>query len=160
MPDIQTEMQKILQAWEEPQPQPEKPVMFTTTTNVSQNTFNYIRDHAGSTRVDCIKALVQLGYKKSSVSSLIVQMLRQGLVVDSNGGLHTAGDAYQPLKSAQTLRNKAKRAKTSKVRTSTKDVSKDIVLIAGDRVQEIMDTISLPDAKRLHKTLNEYFGSV
>ena len=48
MPDIQTEMQKILQSWEEPETtETESITMFTPTTNTSRATFEEVRDMPG-----------------------------------------------------------------------------------------------------------------
>lgn len=191
MPDIQTEMKKVMQAWEQPyplietpkpteQPTGKKSHMFTPINNVSQETFNYIRDNAGCSRKEAVEALMKKGHKKSSVSSLIGQMLRQGHIWrDSSKLLRPNAKEYTPLKSARTLINRekkakeAKPAKTFKVKTSAPsqeamglaalamgDFELTPKIVLKDRVQEIMDTISLPDAKRLHKALNEYFGSV
>lgn len=181
MPDIQTEMQKILQSWDTPettQPteQPKGPKLFAPINNVSKDTFNFIRDNAGCARVHVIRTLVNQGHKKSSVSSLVGQMLRQGHVYKgSDGTLYANGKEYMPIKSAKTIANREKKVKPPKVHKKYK--VKEVSVPAGiaalveehkernipkvrDRVQEIMDTISLPDAKRLHKALNEYFGSV
>jgi len=186
MPDIQTEMQKILQAWDKPevtettQPteQPKGKRMFAPSNNVSQDTFNFIRDNAGCARHEVVRLLVQQGHKKSSVSSLIGQMLRQGLVWQGgDGALYPNAKEYAPIKSARTLANQAKKAakeaaeKSFKVKTHKKYKTKEVPVPAGiaslveehkthDEVQHIMNTISLPNAKRLHKALNEYFGSV
>lgn len=182
MPDIQTEMQKILQAWDQPEPpqQHQGPKLFAPTNNVTKETFNCIRDNAGCTRTEVIQTLVAKGHKKSSVSSLIGQMLRQKHIVQDGAGLlHTNGKEYTPIKSAKTVSNrekKAKAAETFKVKTSKpakKYKVKEVPVPAGiaalvedhkrrvehDEVAHIMNTISLPDAKRLHKALNEYFGA-
>lgn len=189
MPDIQTEMQKILQAWDQPEPpqQHQGPKLFAPTNNVTKETFNFIRDNAGCTRTEVIQTLVAKGHKKSSVSSLIGQMLRQKHIVQDGAGLlHTNGKEYTPIKSAKTVSNREKKAKaveTLKVKTSKpakKYKVKDVPVPAGiaalmaehknnirveiepivhDRVQQIMDTISLSEAKRLFKALNDYFNT-
>lgn len=181
MPDIQTEMQKILQAWDKPevpettQPteQPKGKRMFAPSNNVSQDTFNFIRDNAGCARHEVVRLLVQQGHKKSSVSSLIGQMLRQGLVWQGgDGALYPNAKEYAPIKSARTLANQAKKAaeKSFKVKTHKKYKTKEVPVPAGitslvsdlkavDRVQEIMNTISLPEAKRLYNSLATYFGT-
>ena len=144
--------------------------MFAPSNNVSQDTFNFIRDNSGCTRTDTVRLLVMKGHKKSSVSSLIGQMLRQGLIwKDGDNLLRPNAKEYAPIKSARTLANQAK--KSSKLRTSTKHKTNEVPVPAviavpvvehkgHDEVQQIMNTISLPNAKRLHKALNEYFGSV
>ena len=175
MPDIQTELQKILQAWEQPETKTEEP-MFNTTTNTSRATFEIVRDNPGLPKAEYIRKLETMGHKKASTSSLLAQMTRQGHIwVDSSGCLRPNQTEYRPLKCTTTIKNAAKKAaKTSKVITSKKYKTKEVPVPAGitalvedhterktrDEVQHIMNTISLPDAKRLHKALNEYFGSV
>lgn len=171
MPDIQTEMQKILQSWDQPETteKPKGPKLFAPTNNVSQKTFNFIRDNSGCTRHDAVRVLVNQGHKKSSVSSLIGQMLRQGHIYkDSDGLLRPNGKDYTPLKSAKTIINREKKAKAPKVHKKYK--VKEVPVPSGiaalveehkpkDRVQEIMNTISLPEAKRLYNSLATYFGT-
>lgn len=182
MPDIQTEMQKILQAWEQPYPltetaKPTEPtketIVFTPTTNTSRATFEVVRDNPYKTKAEYIKLLDRKGYKSGSTSSLLAQMVKQGhLSVDDMGLMHANQNEYRPLKSAKTFAKK-----TSKVITSKKYKTKEVPVPEGiaalvtehkdkikikdiDQVQHIMDTISLPDAKRLYRALAEYFGSV
>jgi hypothetical protein len=175
MPDIQTEMQKILQAWDQPETTEttKETTVFKPTNNVTKATFNFIRDNSGCARHDAIRLLVQKGHKKSSVSSLIGQMLRQGLIWQGgDGALYPNAKEYAPIKSARTLANQAKKAaeKSSKLKTSKKYKTKEVPVPAGitslvsdlkaiDRVQEIMNTISLPEAKRLYNSLATYFGT-
>jgi hypothetical protein len=111
-------------------------------------------------------------------------MVRQGMLwVGTSGGLHPNSKEYTPLKPAKTFAKQQgikiapRKTKTFKVKTSAphkKYKVKEVPVPAGiaalveehnerverDEVKHIMDTISLPDAKRLHKALNEYFGSV
>jgi hypothetical protein len=175
MPDLQTEMQKVMQSWETPetieQPPKDTP-MFTTTTNTSRATFELVRDDPGLPKAQYIRKLETMGHKKASTSSLLSQMVRQGHIwIDSSGCLRPNQKEYKALKAATLF---AKQGKTSKVITSKKYKTKEVPVPAGvaalveehtdrktrDEVQHIMDTISLPDAKRLHKALTEYFGSV
>lgn len=173
MPDIQTEMKKIMQAWEQPettQQPPKDTPMFTKTIGVSEASFNIIRDQPGLPKKEYIQMLERKGFKKASTSSLLSQMVKQGHVwVDSSGLLRPNKTEYTPIKAASSFNKKNLKVKTHK-KYKVKDVPVPegiAALVAErkeklvvDRVQEIMDTISLPDAKRLHKTLNEYFGSV
>jgi len=171
MPDIQTEMQKILQAWEQPEPpqQHQGPKLFEPTNNVTKATFNFIRDNSGCARKDAIRLLVQQGHKKSSVASLIGQMLRQGHIWrDSDGLLRPNGTEYTPIKSSKTMANREKKAKvvkpakTFKVKTSEPKGITSLVATPTterDEVQHIMNNISLFDAKRLYCILGTYFGT-
>jgi hypothetical protein len=182
MPDIQTEMQKILQAWEQPEVTEQPPkdtAMFTPTTNTSRTTFELVRDDPGLPKKEYIRKLEAMGHKKASTSSLLSQMVRQGMLWEgTSGGLHPNAKEYAPLKPAKTfakqqgIKIETRTPKTFKVKTSAKKYkTKEVPVPAGitalveerttrDEVQHIMDTISLPNAKRLHKALNEYFGSV
>lgn len=163
MPDIQTEMQKILQAWEQPETtqQPEDTPMFTTTTNTSRATFEIVRDQPYKLKSYYIKQLEQKGFKKSSTSSLLAQMVRQKhLSVDDMGLMHANQNEYRPLKSATTLK-KAKKVKTSKLITSeVVEAPKARVITAPVRtnIESILDEISLSEAHELYRKLHQYFG--
>ena len=174
MPDLKTEMQKILHAWEQPETieQPKETTMFKPTNNVTQSTFNFVRDNSGCARDDAIRILVQQGHKKSSVSSLIGQMLRQGHIYkDSDGLLRPNAKEYTPIKSAKIIAKreaKLKKAKSYKVITS----SKGLAALVNEPMAEafehrpdirtsidvIMDTVSLNDAHELYRRLHLYFG--
>lgn len=188
MPDLQTEMQKILSAWDAPEPttqpevQPEPPTetpMFKTTNNTSRSTFEIVRDNPGLPKAQYVRMLEAKGLKKSSTATLLSQMTKQGhLWVDSSGCLRTNQLEYRPLVPAKTFNKRngivhvPKAPKTPKApKAHKKYKTKEVPVSAGitalveehkpkDAVQHIMDTISLPDAKRLHKALSEYFGSV
>jgi hypothetical protein len=182
MPDLHTEMQKILHAWEQPETteQPKETTVFKPTNNVTLSTFNFVRDNSGCARNDAIRVLVQQGHKKSSVSSLIGQMLRQGHIYkDSDGLLRPNGKEYTPIKSAKTMAKreaKVKKPKTSKVRTS--EPSPEALTAAATAmgginmlvdhdhtpirtsIDIIMDTVSLNDAHELYRRLHLYFGGL
>ena len=177
MPDIQTEMQKILQAWEQPETTEttKETTVFKPTNNVTQATFNFVRDNSGCARNDAIRILVAQGHKKSSVSSLLGQMLRQGHIYkDSDGLLRPNGKEYTPIKSSKTIAKreaKAAKPKTSKVRTSmTTEPSAESLGLAAlvldhkpdirTSIDVIMDTVSLNDAHELYRRLHLYFGGL
>ena len=119
MPDMQSELSKILNEWDKPIEeinQPTKEVenqmettqaptegkqLFRTTNNVTRATFNFIKDNPGNTRRGVIDKLELQGYKEGSTTSLITQMLNQRLIrKDENGGLHANFPEYTPLKSS------------------------------------------------------------
>ena len=179
MPDIQTEMQKILQAWDQPETTEttKETTVFKPTNNVTQATFNFVRDNSGCARTDAIRILVAQGHKKSSVSSLIGQMLRQGHIYkDSDGLLRPNGKEYTPIKSSKTIAKreaKAKKPKSYKVITS-KQEAKGLAALVNEPIAEalkhqpdirtsidvIMDTVSLNDAHELYRRLHLYFGGL
>ena len=161
MPDIQTEMQKILQAWEEPETTKETTV-FKTTTNTSRASFEIVRDEPYKTKGEYVKLLTLRGFKSSSTASLLSQMTRQGLLsVDDMGLMHANQTEYRPLKTAKVYAKQAKKVKTSKLRTS--EVIKERVLptiVFRSKIDEILDGISLSDAHELYRQLHKYFGGL
>ena len=174
MPDLKTEMQKILHAWEQPETTEttKETTVFKPTNNVTQATFNFVRDNSGCARNDAIRMLVLQGHKKSSVSSLIGQMLRQGHIYkDSDGLLRPNGKEYTPIKSSKTLAKreaKVKKAKSYKVITSktTEPSAESLGLVLDHKsdmrtsIDVIMDTVSLNDAHELYRRLHLYFGGL
>jgi hypothetical protein len=188
MPDLQTEMQKILQSWDQPETTEttqqlettEETTVFTTTTNTSRATFEIVRDEPGLPKKQYIRMLETKGFKKASTTSLLSQMIRQGYIwVDSSGCLRPNQTEYKPLKSVTTLKNKAKKAnpvKTSKLRTS-KEPSKEALAAAAEamssigmnglievpvrtNIEVILDTITLSEAHELYSKLHRYFGGL
>ena len=172
MPDIQTEMQKILQSWEQPEiiETTKETTVFKPTNNVTQATFNFVRDNSGCARNDAIRILVLQGHKKSSVSSLIGQMLRQGHIYkDSDGLLRPNGKEYTPIKSSKTIAKreaKVKKPKTFKLKTSTPEARGIDALETLRKLdlrpeyERFLDGISLSDAHALYRKLHQYFGGL
>ena len=121
MPDIQTALSKVLEAWEkddETTNQPEKqveqaqtkPHLFKTTNNVTRNTFNAVRDNPGMTRKVVLAKLENQGHKLASTTSILSQMIKQRLVrEEDNGMLYANFKEYLPLKGTAKPKVKAKR---------------------------------------------------
>jgi hypothetical protein len=187
MPDIQTEMQKILQAWETPEVTEQPPkdtAMFTPTTNTSRTTFELVRDDPGLPKKEYIRKLEAMGHKKASTSSLLSQMLRQGMLWEgTSGGLHPNAKEYAPLKPAKTFAKQQgiklvpRKTKTFKVKTPKP--SKQALAAAAEamgginmlvepihtrvyksKIETILDDISLSDAHELYRKLHQYFGGL
>jgi hypothetical protein len=109
MPDLNTALRKALDEWEPPVPiPPPAPAptkeYFTVTNNVCRNTFNFVRDNPGMTRVEEARELAKQGYKTGSVSSLLGQMLKQGLMRESAYLLYATTNEYTPIKSTKALK--------------------------------------------------------
>jgi hypothetical protein len=169
MPDLQTEMQKILQSWDQPettettqQPETTENTMFKPTTNTSRACFNIVRDNPYKTKREYVKLLEQQGFKSSSTASLISQMTRQGLLsVDDMGLIHSNQTEYSPLKAVKVF--KAKKVKTSKLRTSEEVEAPKPRLIevpVRTNIEVILDTITLSEAHELYGKLHRYFGGL
>ena len=111
MPDLKSELSKVLNEWnpsgEATMTQPQAKAYFTVTNNVTRATFNYVRDNPGKTRKEITVALNEHGFKPSSVTSLLGQMVKQGQARDSAGLLYVTTSEYAPLKSSKVVNAKA-----------------------------------------------------
>jgi hypothetical protein len=101
MPDLKSELSKVINAWE-PTPTKEEPKKyFTTTNNVCRATFDHIRDNPGKTRKEVCNALAERGYKESSTTTLIGQMIKQSHVRETRGLLYAINTEYAALKGSK-----------------------------------------------------------
>ena len=178
MPDLKSEMSKVLEAWEQDdqQTQQEKPVpantspqIFRPTNNVSRETFNYIRDNPNKNSKEIRTTLTKQGFNAGSVGSLITQFLKQGQVSkDANGRYNTVVPEYTPLKSTKKFRSEGKR--TNKiVQIKSKSPSAGIAALKVDttpapavswvkREVEIINSLSVMQARSLYDALKKIFG--
>ena len=79
------------------------------TTNLSRTTFEYVRDNPGVKMDAVMAALEGRGFKGSSVSSLIYQMIKVRLIVaDPNGKLTAVVSEYVPIQTSMIRKRKAK----------------------------------------------------
>ena len=72
--------------------------VFAVTTNTSRATFEHVRDNPGKTRMAITSELIAKGHKKSSVQSLLGQMLRQGQLRQNGGLWYSVGTEFRPIK--------------------------------------------------------------
>lgn len=117
MPDMKTALHAVLNEWDkadaslstssQPQVKPTKPShLFKPTVGVSQAAFNYIRDNPYTTSAQAVKVLEKQGFKKTSLTSLYTQMIRQKQMSrDKDGKMTALIPEYRPLKASATIRN-------------------------------------------------------
>jgi hypothetical protein len=188
MPDIKTEMSKVLSAWEKDeqatQRQPNvitidgKLSRFGITNNVSRETFNYVRDNPNSTGKQIMDALEARGFTRNSVGSLLTQCSRQGLIARKDNGQYIAlASEYQPLKASKQLYKEKAKAKAAAKNKASKPAKPKPKLEQGiaalkvePRVEEkptiktawdaetVINNIGLKQAHALYKELGKYFG--
>ena len=113
MPDIQTALSNALKTtindWEKDDMQTTQintqgKKFFDITNNVTRATFEYVKNHPNETSPEICASMAKLGYKESSVGSLIAQFAKQGLAErDDRGRYITIVDEYRPLKAAKKL---------------------------------------------------------
>ena len=183
MPDIKSALEKALNDWEPapahtPEPAPAK-AYFTVTNNVCRTTFDYVRDNPGKTRVEVAKALEAQGYKSGSVSSLLGQMLKQGMMRESAHLLYVTTNEYAPLKSSKALKvaqEKAQQATRKKVVLISKrtgevipSASAGIAALPTTReaapqinsawdAETLLNNLSIKQARALYDELRKIFG--
>ena len=172
MPDLKSEMSKVLDAWEQndQQTQQEKQVpkkTFQPTNNVTLETFNYVRDNPNKLSGEIRDAMKQRGFNVGSVGSLITQFTKQGRFIrDHNNRYHAIAREYTPLKSTKQFRSEGKR--TNKiVNIKTKTPSAGIAALQVDTtpkvkpswdVDTVLDTMSILQARTLYDALKKIFG--
>jgi hypothetical protein len=108
MPDIQTALSNALKTtinnWEKEdmqttQTNTQGKKFFGVTNNVTRATFDYVKQNPNLTSAEICADMAKLGYKESSVSSLIAQFAVQGLAErDDRGRYITIVPEYRPLK--------------------------------------------------------------
>jgi len=118
---------------------------------VSRAVFNYIYENAGD-RVDkVIDALADCGFKRTSIGSLISQMVAQDMIERSKDGyLWPLVAEYQPLKS------------TKKKKPARKPVAKTVLVAEPAPTKVIavslLETLSVLEAHELYLELRSMFG--
>jgi hypothetical protein len=185
MPDLKTEMSKVLNAWEQDETDtlarpmvagPDGRVVFGVTNNVSRETFNFVKNNPAQTHLTVTEALSKRGFKKTSVASLLTQFVKQGLISrDADGTYCAEAEEYSPLKSTKKLRAEGKlktkpktkaKAKVVKVPRSAgiaalkvvpTTINTSSVATAWD-AETVINNIGLKQAHALYKELSTYFG--
>lgn len=111
MPDMQTALSNALKNtinnWEKDDMQTTQAntnyvkgkTPFSVTNNVTRATFDFVKKNPNLTSAEICADMEKLGYKDSSVSSLIAQFAKQGLAErDDRGRYLIIVDEYRPLK--------------------------------------------------------------
>lgn len=182
MPDLKSELSKVINSWEAPTQAASKPEptakakpYFTVTNNVCRATFEYIVANPGKTRIEISTMLEKDGYKKSSTTSLIGQMVRQGRLRDAHGLVYATSTEYKPLKSAKVWANHvAKQAEQAPQRKKIEIVNKRTgeVITAGAVIPStvkpqinstwdadaMLNSLSIVQARALYDSLRKIFG--
>jgi hypothetical protein len=175
MPDIASALQKALNDWE-PTPTPaanntpatptDKPY-FSVTNNVTRVTFDYVRDNPGKTRKEVAVALEKQGFKTGSVTSLLGQMVKQGLFRENANLLYVTTGEYTPLKSSKKMKALEEKppAPQRKVVTITRRAAPEAVPTPvppnakfSATIPQLLDTLSVVQARELYDALRKIFG--
>jgi len=179
MPDIRTALQEALsktaQAWaaddeahKQTEPQQEKAMTNTINdgrivNNISRTVFTFVQGNPGINRQDARERLVAQGFKDSSVTSLLSQMVRTGMVrMTENGGLFVTRQEYAPIKPSKP---EAKAKATRKVVHIVRKPRIEPVAEIEEPVPEtrpsavaILANMSVGEAFKLYQELHKMFG--
>ena len=170
MPDIATALRNALgnslDDWEPataaPPPAPTQP--FTGGNNVCRITFYYVRDNAGKTRVEVTKALARQGYKPGSVSSLLGQMVKQGLMRESAHLLYVTTNEYTPIKASKKRKARAEKPQEQQrkivavTRRAAPVAEPTLQINAAWDAEALLNNLSIKQARALYDELRKIFG--
>jgi hypothetical protein len=144
MPDMKTELNKVINEWEN------GAHSAPSNGTVSRRTFKYIQDNPGCTVNAAIAALEKMGLKPSSTTSLISAMVRQLSVrKDEFKRLYPIADAYMPLKQNSTKKPKPKPA------PEAQGIAALHVLPKAFDAAALVDTLTLRQALEVRALLNK-----
>jgi hypothetical protein len=161
MPDLQTALTTAIKhqvltttinEWEEEekqtmQAQPQAPIMqtqiqingnskLTLTGNLSKDIFVYIKDNPGCLRSDVRQVFIAAGFKKSSIGSLVTQMVRNKIVsINEVGNLEAKRVYYKPLVSGTKRKEMNKKLGVSRDKAA-KPKAQGIAALAPEPTQD------------------------
>ena len=153
MPDIQSELSKVLNEWN----QPETTMTHKITNNVTRATFNKVAENPGSTRAEIVAMLLTDGYKDASTTSLLTQMLARGNIRSLNGKLFTNQNEYKPMKRITPIKRRVKKPKPVVVVDVPEVAAAKPVEIPWD-ADTILNRLSIKQARALYDELRKIFG--
>jgi hypothetical protein len=172
MPDLKSELSKVLNEWNPAeattmtQPAPAKPY-FTVTNNVTRVTFEYVRDNPGKNRVEVAKALEKQGFKPGSVSSLLGQMIKQGMLRESAHLLYAMTNEYTPIKGSKVMKALAAKPQEQQrkiVKLVNPNTGKVLnpppapQINAAWDAETLLNNLSIKQARALYDELRKIFG--
>lgn len=156
MPDLKSELSKVITSWNDDMPTNTTPTITRIngrkiTTNATRATFNYVRDNPGVTRVAATIALAKLGVKPSSSTSLISVMVARGnLRATPDGSLFSVQTEYAPIKPPK---------KPKSVKTLTPVTPPEPVEPVEWTVESVIGHLNVRQAMAVYGELRGIFGA-
>jgi len=151
MPDIQTALSNALKTtinnWEKDDMQTTQinvqgKKVFDITNNVTRATFDYVKRHPNETSAEICASMERLGYKPSSVGSLLAQFAKQGLAErDDRGRYITIVPEYRPLKAKKKILTIVPKPVETRV---TRKYEKKAVTGIGALLREKLENTPMP----------------
>jgi hypothetical protein len=174
MPDIQTALANAINEWskdELAQPQTEEPMPnkpFNVTNNVTRTTFEFVLAHPGVHYKSAINALTARGFKENSITALLSQMRRAGLVVRDTDDRYTAvGTEYVPMKASAKTKPKSVKHFTNKPVKAAPTLAPyenpapapaPAPAVTVNDVDYLLNTLPIKQARELYDALHKIFG--
>jgi hypothetical protein len=186
MPDIQTALSNALKTtinnWEkddmqttQTNTQTQGKKFFGVTNNVTRATFDYLKKNPNLTSAEICADMTRLGFKDSSVGSLLAQFAKQGLAErDDRGRYITIVPEYRPLKAKKkTLTIVPKPVETPKRKYEKRsegiaalqpDASempapkRFVTLVRSKTPDDILKDMTVFQARELYDYLKKMFG--
>jgi hypothetical protein len=166
MPDLQTALSKVITEWETPDHTPaptSSSQYFKVTNNISRITFEHIRDNPGLPRSTLVRQLAAKGFKTTSTSSIMTQMLRQGMIKLVNGGMFANQPEYTPIKPSAVRAARTRRTSTVEPvklakRAPPKATPPAPAAPQNRTVNDLMHSLSIADARELYDKLHQIFN--
>lgn len=172
MPDLQSELSKIANAWDTHeqvirQPKEKRVNTVTYSGNATRDIFEFVKAFPGVfDQPTVVRKVTELGHKRSTVSALVTQMKRRGVVQTNNdGNLFTLETTYTPLVNPYAkAKREAKAVRKAKVAKIAKAASAGIAALTVDTVasrwdaETVLAHIGIKEAHKLFLELHSYFG--
>lgn len=160
--DDETPNATITEVQTMPEQATEKRTHFQTTNNVTRDTFNFVRDTPGLSRVGIVNALELKGHKRSSVFSLLGQMTKQGLLRENHGYMYAVAKEYAPIKQSVVRAKKTApppKRTVAKVETKVaKEVPANTLPQAKFNAEEFVGALTFKQAREVYDYLRTVFG--
>ena len=132
------------------------PSYHTITNNITRATFDCVAKTPGVTRRDLIAKLSEQGYKSSSSSSMVTQMLQNGNFRYQGEGLFTTQPEYSPRR-RQTLTKRRVHKTPPVVVPEAKPEAAPQINAAWD-AETLLNNLSIKQARALYDELRKIFG--
>ena len=127
---------------------------------ISRAVFDYISENQGVLVSTVVRDLVDCGYKRTSISSLVSQMVANGLVERTvDGYLWPLVKEYKSLWSVKR-KSRRKPAKKVPVLVYEKEMMVESVLdhVGHTTARQVMESMSVKEAHALYVELRSMFG--
>ncbi len=155
MPDLKSELSKVINSWE-------TPVSTETshhkiTTNSTRLTFDYVRDNPGITRSAAVAGLNRAGVPMGSSTSLLATMIARGNIrMTAEGALFAAQPEYKPLPKPKSDKPKVKKVKAAPAEAPK--APEPVQTNAAWSADAFINTLSVKQALALYNELRTIFG--